>query len=489
MPRKVPTERRYLEMHGSSWRVTVTVPEAVRGIIGKSRLRHDLGTDSLRQANLTKGRHVEKFRAQIRSALATVGDKRLDLDREACELAEWKAWAKAHPCSVGPGDWEAWRECVGQRTAEIRGEGAIWHQDLPIEEGENENLAEGWEFLPGSVQRGNYFRQVAHGEPTPVDARHSEYMADKQGKLQARTLADDNRAMKLLLRWLAAENIPPSLESITKKRAQSFAKILPVLANVGPATANKYLSRLSSYWQWLSGVADAAAVNPWRGVALAGARPRDDEKERAFTNGEVARLLSGPATPHMHDLMMLGALTGARLDVIVDLQVGDISADAIQFQSRKRETSERLVPIHPDLKALLERRCAGKKPDEDLFPEWPPVRKAGSMRERSFKASNNFTDYRRKVGVDEVREGHRRALVNFHSFRRWFITRLRHAGVDEPMIAALVGHKQTSITLGIYSDGELIERAAEAVGRLRIPGVNGESIVEPRVIRVRRNRV
>lgn len=309
MPKKVPAERRYLEMHGSSWRVTVTVPEAVRGIIGKSRLRHDLGTDSLRQANLIKGRHVEKFRAQIRSALATIGDKRLELDREACELAEWKAWAKASPGSVRPEDWEAWRECVGRRTAEIRGEGAIWHRDVPIEEEDDDDLSEGWEFLPGSVQRGNYFSQVAHGDATPVDARHAEYLAYKRGKLQPRTLADDVRAMQLLLRWLTAENIPPSLESVTRRRAQSFAKALPGLANVGPATANKYLSRLSSYWQWLSGVIDAAAVNPWRGVALPGARPRDDEKERAFTNGEVARLLSGPAAPHMHDLMMLGALT------------------------------------------------------------------------------------------------------------------------------------------------------------------------------------
>lgn len=488
MPKKVPIEKRYLEMHGTSWRVTITVPEAVRGIIGKSRLRHDLGTDSLRQANLIKGRYVERFRAQICSALAAVGDKRRELDREACELAKWKASATRHPGSVDPWQWEVWRECVGQRAAEIRGEGAIWHQDLPSEEGDDEGPSEGWEFLPRSIERGNYFLQVANGNATPVDARHAEYLAEKDGKLQARTLADDARAMRFLLQWLSAESIPSALESITKRRAHEFAKALPVIADVGPATANKYLSRLSSYWQWLAQKTDSAAVNPWYGVALGGARPRNDEKERGFTNGEVARLLSGPATPHMHDLMMLGALTGARLDVIVDLRVEDVSSGAIQFEARKRETCDRLVPIHPDLRPVLERRCAGKKPSDDLFPEWPPVKKIGSMRERSFKASNNFTDYRRSVGVDDVVPGHRRSLVNFHSFRRWFITRLKHAGVEQDMVSALVGHKQGSITLDIYSDGELLEIAAEAIGRLRIPGLNGEPIVEPRVLRVRRPR-
>lgn len=213
MPKKVPIERRYLELHGSSWRVTITVPEAVRDIIGKSRLRHDLATDSLRQANLLKGRHVERFRAQIRSALAVIGDKRLVLDREARELADWKASAEKNPGSVEAWQWEAWRECVSTRVSEIRGEGATWHQDLPCEEDADGEPSEGWEFDRRSIERGNYFSQVAHGKATPVDAQHAEYRTEKQDKLQARTLADDTRAMQFLLRWLSAENIPQRLRA------------------------------------------------------------------------------------------------------------------------------------------------------------------------------------------------------------------------------------------------------------------------------------
>ena len=484
MPKKVPIERQYLEMHGSSWRVTVIVPEAVRGIIGRSRLRHDLGTDSLRQANLTKKRHLERFRAQIAAAFAEVGDERRSIDREALELAAWKKSAKENPRTVTPDDWEAWHRCVSERAAAIRSEGAIWHQDLPFPEGEEE-LAEGWELIPAALERGDHFSRIANGFESPVDILHGQYLSEVGKRLKARTVADDARALKLLLRWLEAERIPASIERITSRRAHAFAQALPALADVEPATANKYLSRLSSYWQWLAKHVDAAAVNPWHGVAIKVARSKDSEKERPFTNGEVARLLSGPASAHMFDLMMLGALTGARLDAIVDLKVYDISADTIYIKAQKSEPHDRLVPIHPDLRDVLKRRCAGKGPWEDLFPEWPPVKKAESMRERSFKASNHFTDYRRKVGVDEVLPGKRRSLVNFHSFRRWFISHLRHAGVQEPMIKALAGHKDASITLSVYSDSELIESAAEAVGRIRVPGLNGEPIVEPRTLRVR----
>ncbi|WP_173009474.1 hypothetical protein [Methylobacterium sp. P1-11] len=118
------------------------------------------------------------------------------------------------------------------------------------------------------------------------------------------------------------------------------------MANIGPTTANKYLSRLSSYWRWLAKKVPSAAVNPWFGVALEGGRRREDERERSFTTGEMALLLGGPATPHMSDLMMLGAPTGARLDAIVDLKVRDVSAATIQMQARKLETRDRLVPTH-----------------------------------------------------------------------------------------------------------------------------------------------
>ena len=198
-------------------------------------------------------------------------------------------------------------------------------------------------------------------------------------------------------------------------------------------------------------------------------KPVPTEQERPFTDDEVRVLLNSPAEQRMHELMRIAALTGARLDAIVDLRVKDCADGLFIFKPQKSEPKERTVPIHPSLVEIASRRTAGKQSDDDLFPECPAPRKAGSVRERSFKASNQFTRYRRSAGVDEVIDGKRRSLVNFHSFRRWFITKAEQAEQPETIIAAVVGHKRQGMTLGRYSAGPLIDQAQRCVEAVRLP--------------------
>ncbi len=170
--------------------------------------------------------------------------------------------------------------------------------------------------------------------------------------------------------------------------------------------------------------------------------------------------------------MIIAALTGARLDAIICLKVGDCVGDAIRFKAQKKESGARLVPIHSRLAEVIKRRCADKAPEDDLFPEWPGPKKVGSRRERSFKMSNRFTDYRRKIGVDEVIPGNRRSRVNFHSFRRWFITAAERAGVPEATISSLVGHSRAGVTLGIYAEGPTLDAARAEIEKVRLPDLS-----------------
>jgi integrase len=107
----------------------------------------------------------------------------------------------------------------------------------------------------------------------------------------------------------------------------------------------------------------------------------------------------------MHDLMMIAALTGARLEAIVDLRARDCEAGLLTFKPQKKEKSARGVPIHSALVDLVARRTKGKSGADDLFPEYPVPKRSTSQRERSFRASNEFTEYRRSVGVEEVVPG------------------------------------------------------------------------------------
>ncbi|TXN25077.1 integrase [Methylobacterium sp. WL9] len=470
MPRQPDPKKAYLELHGTTWRVSVAVPKEARKTLGTGRLKHNLGTDSLTVANVLKRQHVERFKKQIQDALDAIrGPSKSDL-HVALELGKVAVRLREQG---SPEEWRAFTDAVYERHAEIRFKDARW---ITVEDPEHGPF-EQEEARPEQARKADLFSDVAYGRATPIDLHHEAYLA--QLFVTRRTKSDDERALKLILQWCARDGIPPSVERIDGKRAYAFADALKEMTGLDHVTLNKYIGRLSSYWQYLVQRTDAAKTNVFAGVVVKGPKKPHDQKERPFSNGELARLLLGPATPHMSDLMMIGALTGARLDAIVRLRVCDTANRCLLFQPQKSETTARYVPVHPDLAVVIARRTAGKAPSDDLFPEWPPVLDPNSKRERSFKASNHFTDYRRSIGVSHDIPGVRRSLVNFHSFRRWFISRLEQADVADSLIAAVVGHKRSGITLGVYSEGPVMRSARRAVAKVRLPPLDGSRVQEP----------
>ncbi len=258
-----------------------------------------------------------------------------------------------------------------------------------------------------------------------------------------------------------------------------------IASNLEPATQNKYLNRVSRYWQYLV-KREIVGANVWTGLRVGQKQKEHDKEERAFTDNEVRSLFVGGAPPKLMDLMKIAALCGARLDAIVDLKVKDAADGVFTFKPQKRERAPRDVPIHRDLHEIIAMRTLGKDPNDDLFPEWPGPKKIGSPRERSFKASNAFTEYRRACGVNQQVEGLRRSLVNFHSFRRWFITKAERAGYRGDLIAAIVGHKRSGMTLGRYSEGPEMKMAQKCGSAVHLPPLDDTPIREDRSLTPRR---
>jgi hypothetical protein len=61
--------------------------------------------------------------------------------------------------------------------------------------------------------------------------------------------------------------------------------------------------------------------------------------------------------------------------------------------------------------------------------ELPADRTKNETRQRRAEPFiHRFGRYMRRLGLAEIRDGHRRSLVNFHSFRRWFATKVEQAG-------------------------------------------------------------
>lgn len=72
--------------------------------------------------------------------------------------------------------------------------------------------------------------------------------------------------------------------------------------------------------------------------------------------------------------------------------------------------------------------------------------------------------------MHEREEGRRRSRVNFHSFRRWFITKALQAGQPERVVKQVVGHSlQGDVTLGVYFGGDLMPALRKCVEAVRLP--------------------
>jgi integrase len=292
-----------------------------------------------------------------------------------------------------------------------------------------------------------------------------KWLAEKPMKPRQQT--DYRRAVVKLEGWLGSHKLPATVEGCTRRVAGRYVTEVFVEAGVNPRTANKDISCLSSYWVWLErkGI---VGENIWTKQSLAKREPKKNEAKRPYTDEEMKTLFTGKTTQLLKDMMATAALSGMRVEEIARLTVGDIYKNCFDITEAKTKAGVRMVPIHPALNGIITRRTQGKGPKDPLFPELP-IPKEGSPIERSQKVVKSFTTYRRKVGVDDVPEGARQSRVDFHSFRRWFITKAEQAQQPVHFIEALVGHKRTGMTLGRYSGGPLVQQFRDCVQAVQLP--------------------
>ncbi|MCZ8158834.1 MAG: integrase [Rhizobiaceae bacterium] len=91
------------------------------------------------------------------------------------------------------------------------------------------------------------------------------------------------------------------------------------------------------------------------------------------------------------------------------------------------------------------------------------------MAGQSMPAVKAFTYYRRKLGISELAESTGQDRVNFHSFRRWFITKALQAGQPELVVQIVVGHKPQSVAASVYLGGLTMEQMKECVEAVKLP--------------------
>jgi integrase len=306
------------------------------------------------------------------------------------------------------------------------------------------------------------FANLVSGRATPVGFLMDAFIESKP--ISMRYVSRLRLALRQLEEFLRARPGGNNIRAVDRRTASDFIAHL-VRTERSLPTAKSKRSALSSYWGWLETRQDAGE-NVWTGHRMPKGQGKADVRE--FTKDEVLKLLAGEERP-MADFIRVGALTGARESEIGALRVRDCTSGWFFIPKGKTEAAKRRLPIHPDLSDIVARRTAGKKPDDFLFHDLPTSN--GKGRGRHEKMGERFTAYRRSVGVIDVREDGR-TRIDFHSFRRWFITEaVRHSGHPEWVVSQIVGHAtgKQSVTIGTYFGGSLDEQLVAVVESVRLP--------------------
>lgn len=438
----------YLEWHGATIRVVIKVPPSRRAEVGSAHLREGLGTDSPAAAEALKWPVIERLKAKAQGK-KVAGRTTVGGDPLALEAVKWRDMLAAKPHFVDVDKW-ADPDALADRADEV-------------------------EARHGGPAAARFF-SIASGQTTPLRFYVDRWLSE--ASIAPRTAEKWRKSIKMLETWFAEHGgIELTLEAIDREAAADFVSERMVQTGMNPGTANSYLTGLRAYWTWLVD-RKAAKENPWRGLSKPKAKASDPAGDkRPFTDAEVTAILAAITKQPLHDLCLISALSGMRMNEIASLRVSNIVGDIIRLHVGKTKAGRRPVPIHSALSELIKRRCDGKGPDDFLLHELPEQK--NPARSRAAPMTQAFTYARRGLGVDERVKGVRQSNIDFHSFRRWFIRKAADAldggatGFSQWTIAEVVGHSkgdgQLAMTMGRYAGDTSPETLRRCVESVRLP--------------------
>jgi integrase len=158
-------------------------------------------------------------------------------------------------------------------------------------------------------------------------------------------------------------------------------------------------------------------------------------KRRALEMEEQRKLLAKAGD--RADLYKFCLGTGARHSGCVHLTVEDCNLTEKTVSMKVKDNQHRnkvhIVPMHPDLVPILQRRCEGRQRTEKVF-DVPARSMAAKLLREDCKAA----------GVDTTH-------IDFHALRHSFITTLAKANIHPNVVQALAGHAKVETTLAYYT--------------------------------------
>ena len=436
----------YLNLRGRVYWLKLPIPRGIR---------------SLYPTQDREGNATGKHRTHIEVSLKTGDINRANRAKHA-HVAKWHAeFVKKE------------REAAGQLPADIQ-EAHEYRDALRNEQ--DDDAAQVIESV--AIDRAEEIEATAgyerakqwHALATQVDRPSLREAFDKWLDASNRkdgTKVQYRHAFKELLQYLKVGDALPDL--VTRVKAQQYVEWLNTSAKSARGGPLAYETKqirvvaLSSFWthlernEWVP-----QGANPWRGHEITGkkeAHVHPDDVKRPYTLEELRKLIDGPDLAGSHkvhypkrtlmELYALGLYTGARLNELCSLTLGDVertkSGYVLHIRKAKTSSGRRSLPIVRPIPVAVLRDRIGKRKDSkaQLFAEFMP---GGHDKKLSFYAQKALGRYRDRLGFGTE--------VDFHSCRRNFASTMEALAAYPPALTRWMGHKPPGITLGLYAKGE-----------------------------------
>lgn len=418
----------HLEHRDNTWYAVLTVPAAVRPVLGKLRFVQSTNTGDRIKAKTRAAVLVAGWKDQIEKARATLPDPKASF-------------------------WENLRrDYVTARAEGEDGEGAM----LAIEE-----LAEREARKHPDPQEGGRLYRVAVGIESATDLKplREDWEKAMRGKLRPKTADQAARDVQAM-----AEHFK-YLEAITPDSVHDWALTL-LKDGKTFSTFERYGKSCRSFWRHLvlHKHRKASEANPFAEaftvVQDEAKKPDTGRSGNAYTPEEVLTLYEAALAKKdqpLADLIALGAYTGARIEELCKL-TKETAAGGVFRYGTKTKASKRDTPIHPAIVPLVARLMREAGDDGYLIPS-TAVNQYGIRSDTLSKAFGRLKKAQ-GFGPDYV----------FHTMRGTLITLMQRADAEEVTTANIVGHAIKTETYGVYSAGASMEQKLEALKKAAYPG-------------------
>ncbi|WP_232621665.1 site-specific integrase [Thioclava electrotropha] len=287
------------------------------------------------------------------------------------------------------------------------------------------------------------------------------------------TKQDANEVKKVLQALPASRNTKPKLKAMPLMQVTKE----PGHPKISPKTINSHIQMFKMFFDWAERHGYAPHVL-FDKMKVAKAKNSDTER-KPFSHEQTRHLYteltdnpSGLVRNDSHKWgMLLGMFSGARLNEICQLDIGDVQQDGgLWFlnitdegndtKSVKSQAGRRKVPLHAELIRLgFLDFVDSRRGSARLFPDYSYHANGGYGRNLGRWCNESFLP---KLGIKQS------GLV-FHSLRHTVVTRLGQANVPEPIIQCIVGHARSGVTQEVYfREGYTLPQLKDAIDRFAI---------------------